>query len=109
MLRKAEETKVEGRSEKLEGKLHSKEKEVIKLLHDFSSTIQEAADSYNPGHIANYVYELAKEYNQFYHEVPILKSENEQEKNFRLLLSAKTAEVIKTSLKLLGINVSERM
>jgi arginyl-tRNA synthetase len=89
--------------------LHKKEKEVIKLLHDFPAAIQEAANSYNPGHIANYVYELAKEYNQFYHEIPILKSEDENEKSFRLLLSAKTAEVIKTSLKLLGINVSERM
>ena len=71
--------------------------------------IQESAESYNPGHIANYVYDLAKEYNQFYHECPILKAEDEAEKNFRLTLSEKTAEVIKTSLKLLGINVSERM
>ena len=89
--------------------LHQKEKEVIKLLHGFSTAIQEAAETYNPGHIANYVYDLAKEYNQFYHEVPILKSENAEEKNFRLELSAKTAEVIKYSLKLLGMNVSERM
>jgi arginyl-tRNA synthetase len=109
VIRKAKETKLEGKEVNLEVNLHSKEKEVIKLLHGFPATIQEAANSYNPGHIANYVYELAKEYNQFYHEVPILKSENEQEKNFRLLLSAKTAEVIKTCLHFLGINVSERM
>jgi len=89
--------------------LHKKEKEVIKILHGFPAAVQEAANAYNPGHIANYVYELAREYNQFYHEIPILKSENEQGKNFRLLLSAKTAEVIKTSLKLLGITVPERM
>ncbi|TAL57909.1 MAG: arginine--tRNA ligase [Bacteroidetes bacterium] len=89
--------------------LHKKEKEVIKLIHGFPAVIQEAADTYNPGHIANYVYDLAKEYNQFYHECPILKAENADEKNFRLVLSAKTAEVIKFSLKLLGINVPERM
>jgi len=71
--------------------------------------ISESADTYNPGHIANYVYDLAKEYNQFYHECPILKAEKEEEKNFRLLLSQKTSEVIKSSLKLLGIDTPERM
>lgn len=89
--------------------LHPKEKSVIKLLHDFPKVITEAADTYNPGHIANYVYELAKEYNQFYHECPILKADKEDERNFRLNLSAKTAEVIKTSFSLLGIDVPERM
>lgn len=88
--------------------LHPKEKCVIKLIRDFPQTISESADSYNPGHIANYVYELAKEYNQFYHECPILNAE-EEVKNFRLMLSEKTSEVIKESLKLLGINVPERM
>ncbi len=104
--------KSEVRSQKSEvttNSLHPKEKSVIKLLHGFPAVIQESAESYNPGHIANYVYDLAKEYNQFYHECPILKAEDEAEKNFRLTLSEKTAEVIKTSLKLLGINVSERM
>ncbi len=89
--------------------LHKKEKEVIKLLHGFQAAILEAAETYNPGHVANYVYDLAKEFNQFYHECPILKAENADEKNFRLELSAKTAEVIKAALGLLGIKVSERM
>ena len=88
--------------------LHAKEKSVLKLIHDYPKIISEAADGYNPGHIANYVYELAKEYNQFYHECQILKAEKE-EKNFRLMLSEKTSEVIKSSLALLGIEVPERM
>ena len=79
------------------------------MLHDFPSVIKEAAENYNPGHIANYVYEVAKEYNHFYHECPILKANKEEEKIFRLVLSEKTAEVIKSSLSLLGIAVSERM
>lgn len=109
VLRKVGGGKEEANSHKSLVVLHKKEKEVIKLLHGFSAVIKEAAETYNPGHIANYVYDLAKEYNQFYHECPILKSEKEEEKNFRLDLSEKTAEVIKTSLKLLGIGVSERM
>lgn len=110
VLRKAGESpKSQVSSPKSQVQLQKKEKEVIKLLHGFPTVIQEAADTYNPGHIANYVYDLAKEYNQFYHECPILKAENADEKNFRLELSAKTAGVIKTSLKLLGIDVSERM
>lgn len=90
-------------------RLLPKEKAVIKLIHGFPAVIQEAAEGYNPGQIANYVYELSKEYNTFYHDCPILKAENEDEKNFRLDLSVKTAEVIKFSLELLGIGVSERM
>jgi len=109
VLRKAGKVKAEGKGQKAEVEIRKQEKGVIKMLHDFPKIIAEAADTYNPGHIANYVYDLAKEYNQFYHECPILKSEKEEEKNFRLELSAKTAEVIKTSLKLLGVNVSERM
>ena len=102
--------KAEGKGQKANvSSLHVKEKSVIKLLHGYSAAVQDSADSYNPGHIANYVYDLAKEYNQFYHECPIMKAEKEEEKNFRLELSAKTAEVIKTSLGLLGIEVSERM
>ena len=78
-------------------------------MDGFSNVIQEAAESYNPGHVANYVYDLAKEYNQFYHECPIMKAEKEEEKSFRLRLSEKAAEVIRTSLELLGIDAPERM
>jgi arginyl-tRNA synthetase len=89
--------------------LHPKEKSLIKLIHGFPAVIQESADTFNPGQVANFVYDLAKEYNQFYHECPILKADKEEEKNFRLLLSEKTSEVIKTSLGLLGIEAPERM
>ncbi|MBI3501828.1 MAG: arginine--tRNA ligase [Bacteroidetes bacterium] len=86
-----------------------KEKNVIKLIHDYPKIISESAEQYNPGHVANYVFDLAKEFNQFYQEIPILKAEKEEEKNFRLLLSEKTSAVIKSSLELLGIAVPERM
>ncbi|MFI5164076.1 MAG: arginine--tRNA ligase [Bacteroidia bacterium] len=109
VLRKAEENQPLAINHQPLSALNKKEKEVIKLLHDFPRVISESAETYNPGHIANYVYELAKEYNQFYHENPILKAEKEEEKKFRLALSEKTAEAIKTSLKLLGINAPERM
>ena len=109
ILRKAGTTTNGQRPTNSEVGLHPKEKDLIKRIHEFLSIIQESAEGYNPGHIANYVYELAKEYNQFYHECPILKAEKEEEKNFRLLLSVKASEVIKSSLNLLGIEVPERM
>jgi arginyl-tRNA synthetase len=108
VLRKAIQNS-EFRIQNSEFEIQKKEKDVIKLLHDFPTIIKEAAEAYSPAYIANYVYELAKEYNQFYHEFQILKAEKEEEKNFRLLLSAKTAEVLESSLKLLGINAPERM
>jgi len=109
VLRKAKENQLVGSRQPAVTNLHNKEKSVIKLIHDFPKVISESAETYNPGHIANYVYDLVKEYNQFYHECPILKAKKEDEKNFRLMLSEKTSEVIKTSLKLLGIDVPERM
>jgi arginyl-tRNA synthetase len=114
VLRKAKESNLEFspesfREQNSEFEIQKKEKEVIKLLHDFPSVIKEAAEGYSPAYIANYVYELAKEYNQFYHEFQILKAEKEEEKILRLLLSEKTAEVLASSLKLLGINAPERM
>jgi arginyl-tRNA synthetase len=93
----------------MEHSLAKEEKAVISLLHDFPKIISEAAAAYNPGHVANYVYDLAKAYNHFYHEIPILKSENAEDKSFRLHLSVKTADTIKTSLQMLGIKVAERM
>ncbi|MFA6924243.1 MAG: arginine--tRNA ligase [Bacteroidales bacterium] len=89
--------------------LNEKEKELIKLIYYFPQIIKQAAEEYSPAVIANYAYTLAKEYNQFYHDYPILKAENESSMNFRLILSAFIAEVIKSSLKLLGIDVPYRM
>ncbi len=89
--------------------LSEKETGLIQLIADFPNIIAAAAKEYSPSLIANYVYELVKEYNQFYHDFSILKEENEAVKNMRLVLSANTAKVIKTGMGLLGIEVPERM
>ncbi|MDT0553922.1 arginine--tRNA ligase [Urechidicola vernalis] len=89
--------------------LHPKEKEVIKLLQQFPEVIQNAAKNHSPALIANYTYDLVKEYNSFYQTVPILGSTVEVEKVFRTRLSKKVADVIKTAFGLLGIDVPERM
>ena len=109
VLRKA--GKIEDERWKMENgiSIMQKEKELIKLVYDFPAVIKEAADTYNPSCIANYVYELSKEYNQFYHDIPILKEENKGLLNFRLILSAKVSETIQSSMKLLGIEVPEKM
>jgi len=89
--------------------LDEKEKELIKQIQLFTEIIQNAAQNHSPAIIANYTYDLVKIYNSFYQTVPILGCENKQEKIFRTQLSFKVAEIIKTSFKLLGINVPERM
>lgn len=89
--------------------LHEKEKELIKQLQLFPEVIQNAAHNYSPALIANYTYELVKEYNSFYQSVPILGSENEKEKIFRVQLSKKVADTIASAFGLLGIQVPERM
>ncbi|MBN8704077.1 MAG: arginine--tRNA ligase [Bacteroidetes bacterium] len=89
--------------------LHLKEKELIKLMYEYPIVIKEAAKKYDPSHIANYTYELAKVFNQFYHECSILKEENANSKSFRLCLSNKVAEIIRKSMLLLGIEMPERM
>ena len=109
VLRKAEEDKKIGTYIMPPEQLNEKEKDLIKLLHDFPVAVIQAGKEYNPGVIANYVYELAKEYNQFYHEVNILKEEDIELRKFRLALSTKVAEVILSSMQLLGIEVPERM
>ena len=82
---------------------------VIQLLNQYPETIKLAGDEYSPAVIANYTYELAKEYNTFYHECPILIEEDEKVKSLRLAISALTAQVISASMKLLGVSVPERM
>ncbi len=89
--------------------LHDKERSVIKQLQLFPEVIQNAAKNHSPALIANYTYDLVKEYNSFYQTVPILGCDNEQEKIFRTQLSLKVSEIIKAAFKLLGINVPERM
>jgi arginyl-tRNA synthetase len=86
-----------------------KEKELIIKLYNFNATLNQAANEYSPALIANYVYDLAKEFSQYYHDVPILKEENKQLLEFRLHLSKVIGLAIKSSMKLLGIDVPERM
>ena len=86
-----------------------KEQSLIRQLSAFPEIIALAGDSYNPALLANYTYELAKEFNQYYHDVPILKESRPEVKNFRLQLASKMAEVIKRSMNMLGIEVPERM
>ncbi len=89
--------------------LQPKEKELIKIIQQFPETIQLAAENYSPALIANYTYDLVKEFNSFYQNVPILATDNETEKAFRVKLSKAVGEVIKSALALLGIEVPERM
>lgn len=86
-----------------------KEENLIQLLADFASVVREAGNEYSPACIANYIYELVKEYNQFYHDYSILREENPDIKVFRLALSENVAKVIKEGTGLLGIEVPERM
>jgi arginyl-tRNA synthetase len=89
--------------------LHEKEKELIKQLELFPEIIQNAAENHSPALLANYTYDLVREYNSFYQAVPILGTEIAIEKIFRVQLSKKVAETIAASFGLLGINVPERM
>ena len=82
---------------------------LIQRLADFPSVVTEAGRSYSPALIANYAYELVKEYNQFYHDCSILKETDEAVRSMRLVLSEVTAETIRTAMSLLGIRVPERM
>jgi len=96
-------------SKNIEIALHEKEKELLKELELFPEVIQDAAKNFSPALLANYIYELVRKYNSFYQAVPILGSDNLEEKIFRVQLSKKVSEVIASSFKLLGIDVPERM
>lgn len=89
--------------------ISDKENYLIQLLSEFPATVRQAGEEFSPALIANYEYELVKEFNQFYHDFSILKEENEALKQFRLVLSESIAHVIKTGMGLLGIEVPERM
>jgi arginyl-tRNA synthetase len=110
VLRKADELKIDFRNAiKIMPVISVKEKNLVKLLYEFPQTVSQAADNYSPALVANYVFELAQEYNQFYHEFPILKESSTQVRQFRLGLSAFTGNTIKSAMSLLGIVVPERM
>ena len=89
--------------------LHEKEKVLLKSITLFPSVVQDAADSYSPAVIANYVYDLVKDFNSFYQNVSILGEEEANKRFFRVILSRKIGEIIAQSFKMLGIQVPERM
>lgn len=108
VLRKAAESGFDADTEVL-AEPNKKEAALIQKIDDFRNVVAEAGKKYSPAVIAKYCYELAKEYNQFYHDLSILKEENEPVRNLRLELSAVTARTLKAGLALLGIEVPERM
>lgn len=89
--------------------ISEKEISLIQMLAEFPTVVKQAGNDYNPSCIANYCYELVKEYNQFYHDFSILREENENKKLFRLILSESISNIIRTGMGLLGIEVPERM
>jgi arginyl-tRNA synthetase len=89
--------------------LNEKEQALVQRLSDFRSAVSQAGKELSPSVIANYTYELAKEFNQFYHDCPILKEENTDIMHMRLLLARTTANIIRRALSLLGIEVPARM
>jgi arginyl-tRNA synthetase len=89
--------------------LSSFEKNLLKLLYSYPLVIEDAGQEMSPGVICNYVYDIAKAYNQFYHEHSILKEENAEQRNFRLSLCLFTGNILKHACSLLGIGVPEKM
>ena len=89
--------------------LTTKEKGLLRLVHEFPGIIRDAGEMYNPSLIANYMYELVKEYNQFYHDHSILKEDDKAVKDFRLVLSKVVAAVVNQGMNLLGIEMPDRM
>ena len=89
--------------------LSEKEEGLIQLVADFAAVVKQAGEDYSPSIIANYTYDLVKEYNQFYHDFSILREENEAVKVFRIALSANVAKVVRLGMGLLGIEVPSRM
>ena len=88
---------------------NDKEINLIQMMTDFAAVVRQAGTDYSPSLIANYVYDLVKEFNQFYHDYSILHEENESVRLFRIVLSANIAKIVKTGMALLGIEVPERM
>lgn len=89
--------------------ISEKESYLIQMLNEFPQVVKQAGTEFSPALIANYIFDLVKEYNQFYHDYSILREENKDLQYFRLVLSANTAKVIRTGMGLLGISVPDRM
>lgn len=101
--------KVGGGNSKVQFELNTAEKELVKTLSEFPTIVQEAGQNYSPAMIANYTYNLVKDYNSFYQSNSVLKEENLALKNARILISSNVGKVIQTAMRLLGITVPERM
>jgi arginyl-tRNA synthetase len=109
ILRKAEEMDLQTNLLDTTLALSEKELYLIRLITSFPETVKEAAEGFSPAIIANFIYDLSKEFNQFYHDFSILKEADESLRNFRIVLAATTGKVIKTGMKLMGIRVPDRM
>ncbi|MCQ2128075.1 MAG: arginine--tRNA ligase [Bacteroidaceae bacterium] len=109
IMRKAEEQKISINASAISGDLNEKEIALIQQMNSFPNAIEQAANDYNPSSIANYCYELTKNFNQFYHDCSILQAESEEKKLVRLVIAKNVAKIIKTGMSLLGIEVPERM
>ena len=107
--RKAAEAGVNIENANVPESISEKECSIIRFMNEFPAVVKQAGTDYSPSGIANYAYELAKEYNQFYHDFSILREENEEAKAFRVLLTRNVGKIIKTAMNLLGIEVPERM
>ena len=107
ILRKAGEVDLAALAKDTE--LSDKEISLIQHLQGFQAAVKQAGADYNPSCIANYCYELVKEYNQFYHDFSVLREEDEKKRLFRIALSAAVSQVVKNGMGLLGIEVPERM
>ena len=107
--RKAEEAGVKIVPGDIHTALTEKEQNLVKLIAKLPAVVKEAGDNYSPALIGNYAYELAKEFNQFYHDYSILKEENEQVRNLRLLLAQQCSVAIENAMGMLGIEMPERM
>ena len=89
--------------------LNKREIELIKTIYEYPKVVKESANMLSPALIANYIYDLSKEFNQFYHELSILKEENTNLRNFRIALAYKIALIIKSGASLLCIDMPEKM
>ena len=93
----------------LHSSLEEKEIELIQKMNEFGAAVEQAGKDYSPSGIANYCYELTKQFNQFYHDYSILGAETPETRNVRLVLARNVAKIIKNGMSLLGIEVPERM
>ena len=110
ILRKAADAGIKVPSElPTDVELSTKEEEIVQHIADFAAVVRQAGTEYQPAAVANYCYDLVKEYNQFYHDFSILREEDPKKQAFRLVLSANVAKVIRLGMGLLGIEMPERM